>query len=127
MTSPAKWDRTLAAEAVSAITRMRIGDFTSRGPLQRRDRVGQPLSPPAQVAIIQALRLFFRDAQEWEWIPRRFTPARAFAIPPERPSDRGLGPSPTTTGRSLSRRGSTSVQTTFRASVGRRRVDRAHR
>jgi len=81
MTTPDKWDRTVAADAVSSIIRMRIGDFTSRGPHERRDRVGQPLSPRAQVATIQALRLFFRDAQEWEWIPRRFTPARAFAIP----------------------------------------------
>ena len=25
--------------------------------------------------------MFFRDILEWEWIPRRFDPARALAIP----------------------------------------------
>jgi integrase len=44
--------------------------------------------------MIQALRLFFRDAQEWEWIPRRFTPARAFAIP--RTIKALIGPKPRT-------------------------------
>jgi integrase len=81
MTGPEKWDCALAATAVFAVTRMRIGDFTAQGPYDRPERVGQPLSPRAQVAIIQSLRIFFRDAQEWEWIPRRFTPYRAFAIP----------------------------------------------
>ena len=28
-----------------------------------------------------AARTFFRDAQEWEWIPRRFDPTRALAVP----------------------------------------------
>ena len=28
-----------------------------------------------------ATRTFFRDCQEWEWIPRRFDPARALAMP----------------------------------------------
>ena len=26
-------------------------------------------------------RAFFRDLQEWEWIPRRFDPARALSTP----------------------------------------------
>jgi integrase len=28
-----------------------------------------------------AARTFFRDCQEWEWIPRRFDPARALGVP----------------------------------------------
>ena len=28
-----------------------------------------------------ATRTFFRDCQEWEWIPRRFDPTRALAVP----------------------------------------------
>ncbi len=80
-TSPATWDRALCAETVSAITRMRIGDFTSSVAPGGKAPTGKALAPQTQVGVIQALRLFFRDAQEWEWIPRRFTPARAFAIP----------------------------------------------
>src|SRR5487761_1478066 len=81
MTNPAKWDRTFAAAAVSAITRMRVGDFACRGTSPPRGGVGSPLSPRTQVGIISSLRVFFRDAQEWEWIPCRFTPSRALAIP----------------------------------------------
>ena len=28
-----------------------------------------------------ATRMFFRDCQEWDWIPRRFDPHRALAVP----------------------------------------------
>ena len=28
-----------------------------------------------------ATRTFFRDCQEWDWIPRRFNPPRALATP----------------------------------------------
>jgi integrase len=75
------WDRQLAAESVAAIDQMKVGDFTWRmnGPVRRR--LGGPLSPRAKAETIQALRVFFQDAQEWEWIPRRFNPVRAFAVP----------------------------------------------
>jgi integrase len=81
ITSPQQWDRSLCAAAVAAITRMRVGDFTSIPTRATAGPVGRPMSPRSHVAVIQALRLFFRDLQEWEWIPRRFTPARAIAIP----------------------------------------------
>jgi integrase len=40
------------------------------------------------------MRCFFTDAQEWEWIPRRFDPTRAFATP--RPIKSLIGPAPRT-------------------------------
>jgi hypothetical protein len=60
---------------------MRVGDYTQilRTPAHRK---GQPLSPATKYGLIQAARQFFRDCQEWEWIPRRFDPGRALATPP---------------------------------------------
>jgi hypothetical protein len=40
------------------------------------DRLGQPLRPNAGAALLKCLRVFFRDCQEWEWIPIRFNPLR---------------------------------------------------
>jgi hypothetical protein len=59
---------------------MKVGDY-----VQRRDhintRAGSPISPRTKAHILMATRTFFRDCQEWEWIGRRFDPARALALP----------------------------------------------
>ncbi|KND38931.1 MULTISPECIES: hypothetical protein [Streptomyces] len=59
---------------------MSVGDY-----VQRRDhlrgRVGKPISPRTKSHNLMAVRAIFRDLQEWEWIPRRFDPARALAVP----------------------------------------------
>jgi integrase len=77
---PGQWTRQTCAAWVAAVDRMRVGDY-----VQRRDalgeRVGVPISPRTKAHILMASRMFFRDCQEWEWIPRRFDPARAFALP----------------------------------------------
>ncbi len=80
ITEPAAWTRELCAAYVAAIDRMRVGDFAQRcGPL--RDRLGQPLSARSKEGYLGATRQFFRDCQEWGWIPRRFDPSRALATP----------------------------------------------
>lgn len=94
MTLPEHWNRRLAAEAVAAIDRMSVGDLPWRTNLSMDQMRGKPLSPRAKAQWIQALRVFFQDAQEWEWIPRRFNPVRAFAIP--RSIRALIGPDPRT-------------------------------
>jgi integrase len=80
ITEPAAWTRELCVAYVAAIDRMRVGDFAQRcGPL--RDRLGQPLSARSKEGYLGAMRQFFRDCQEWGWMPRRFDPARALATP----------------------------------------------
>jgi hypothetical protein len=72
---PAAWTRDLCAAYVAAIDRMRLGDLAQRcEPL--RDRLGHPLSARSKEGFLGAMRQFFRDCQEWNWIPRRFDPAR---------------------------------------------------
>jgi integrase len=77
---PAQWTRGTCAAWVAAVDRMSVGDY-----VQRRDslgdRQGAPISPRTKAHILMASRTFFRDCQEWEWIPRRFDPARALAVP----------------------------------------------
>jgi integrase len=80
ITEPGQWTRQTCATWVAAIDRMRVGDY-----VQRTDslagRAGTPISPRTKAHLLMASRMFFRDCQEWEWIPRRFDPARALALP----------------------------------------------
>jgi hypothetical protein len=50
------------------------------------------MSPSTKDGALTAGRAFFRDLQEWEWIPRRFAPGRALETP--RPIRALLGPNP---------------------------------
>ena len=80
ITEPGQWTRATCAAWVAAVDRMAVGDH-----VQRRDhihaRVGAPISPRTKAHNLMATRTFFRDLQEWEWIERRFDPARALAVP----------------------------------------------
>lgn len=80
ITEPGQWTRQTCAAWVAAIDRMAVGDH-----VQRHDhihaRAGAPISPRTKAHNLMATRTFFRDCQEWEWIPRRFDPARALAVP----------------------------------------------
>jgi integrase len=88
---PAAWTREVCAAYVAAVDRMRVGDYAQRrDPI--RDRLGTPLGPRSKEAYLGALRQFFRDAQEWGWIPRRFDPTRALATP--RSVKALIGPAP---------------------------------
>jgi len=80
ITGPGEWTRATCAAWVAAVDRMTVGDW-----VQRRDalgdRVGEPISPRTKAQNLTAVRTFFRDCQEWEWIGRRFDPNRALAVP----------------------------------------------
>jgi Phage integrase family len=78
---PARWTRDTAAAAVAMILRKRGGDWTLPVTHRRLKDPGRPLLPRTQLHYLNALACFFADCQEWEWIPRRFHPARAFAQP----------------------------------------------
>ncbi len=80
ITEPGQWTRQTCAAWVAALDRMSVGDY-----VQRTDalggRAGKPVSPRTKAHQLMATRTFFRDCQEWEWIPRRFDPARALGVP----------------------------------------------
>jgi integrase len=92
VTSPADWTRDLAIEYVAVTAQMTSCEWAHSG--IRHASVGKPLSPRTRFTRLCAVRAFFSDLQEWEWIPRRFDVRRAFATP--RDVRAGLGPAPRT-------------------------------
>jgi integrase len=95
VTCPEQWDRGLGIEYVAAVDRMRVGDHIGSCYQKRAGaRRGQPIAPRTKSAYIGAMRVFFRDLQEWGWIPTRLDPWRVFALP--RSVKALIGPSPRT-------------------------------
>jgi integrase len=88
---PGQWTRELCAAWVAAVDRLRIGDYIQAGD-SLQDRIGEPLMPRTKAGLLAGARQFFRDCQEWGWIPRRFDPARALATP--RSISALIGPDP---------------------------------
>ena len=70
---------------------MQAGDYAQRT-VGLKGRAGKPLEAATKATQLSAVRTFFRDCQEWEWIPRRFDPQRALATP--RSIAALLGPGP---------------------------------
>ena len=88
---PARWTRQTCAAWIAALDRMQVGDYVQRT-VGLKDRAGKPLEAATKATQLSAVRTFFRDCQEWEWIPRRFDPQRALATP--RSIAALLGPDP---------------------------------
>jgi integrase len=88
---PSDWTRQTRAAWIAALDRMKVGDYVQRT-VGLKDRIGKPLEAPSKQGQIAALRRFFTDCQEWEWLPRRFDPLRALATPPSIAAL--LGPNP---------------------------------
>jgi integrase len=77
---PADWTRQTCASWVAAVDRMSVGDYVQR-PATTGSTAGNPLKPKSKASYLRMTRTFFRDLQEWEWIPRRFDPATALRTP----------------------------------------------
>ena len=82
LSDPRAWTREHAASWVAAVDQLVVGEL-SQAPntTYMRRHAGRELSPRTKAAHVWALRRFFCDLQEWEWIERRFDPRRAFALP----------------------------------------------
>lgn len=89
ITTPDQWTRDLTVTFVAAVDRLKIGDWAQ---VQHKQKHGQPVSAHTKSRYLAALRSFFYDLQEWEWIPRRFDPQRCLAVP--RSVQGLLGPQP---------------------------------
>lgn len=90
---PAAWTRQTCVAWIAAVNQMSVGDYAQRT-AGLGDRIGKPLQASAKAAQLSAVRTFFRDCQEWEWLPRRFDPQRALGTPrsirgPARPEPAG--------------------------------------
>jgi integrase len=82
LADPRAWDRASAARWVARVDRLLVGEFSHAPNTDyMRRRYGTTLSPRTKASHIWAMRRFFSDLHEWEWIDRRFDPRRAFEIP----------------------------------------------
>jgi hypothetical protein len=79
-TSPERWTRELAAEWVATVCRMTRGGWVQIEDMYKQG-AGQPLSARAKAHHLSSVSTFFRDIQEWGWIPHRFDPRRSFRAP----------------------------------------------
>jgi integrase len=93
ITSPEQWSRELCADYVAVVNKSVVGQWLS-GVQFNRVNEGQPLKPATKARLLSDLRRFFRDCQDWEWIPRRFNPVRALGTP--RSISRLIGAAPRT-------------------------------
>jgi hypothetical protein len=89
--SPSQWTRELAASYVAAVDRFTVGQFTGRN-VAHELPLAAPLGPNTKASLLRSVSVFFRDCQEWGWMPRRFDPRRAFSVP--RSIKALIGPSP---------------------------------
>ena len=89
---PAAWTRQTCAAWVAALDRMSVGDYAQRT-AGLAGRIGKPLQASTKAAQLSAVRTFFRDCQEWEWLPRRFDPQRALGFQVQA-GPQQLGPDP---------------------------------
>jgi len=89
--SPQEWTRELAAEYIAVVDRMSFGQWASSDRLPT-EKISQPISAREKNSRISAMRAFFRDCQEWEWMPHRFDAGRCFTTP--RPIRALIGPNP---------------------------------
>jgi len=78
--SPAHWTRSTAAEAVAMLATQTSGQW-SHMPDERIRNFGRPLAASSRIQGMTTLRTFFQDLQQWEVIPSRFEPYRAFRAP----------------------------------------------
>ncbi len=96
ITKPQHWERDLCIAYTAAVVRMNVGDYIGPREEQRviGKRRGQPLSARSKASYLGAMRMFFRDCQEWGWLTPRFDPGRVFATP--RSVKALIGPAPRT-------------------------------
>lgn len=89
--SPPNWTRETAMAWVAAVCSMKVGEWAKPGSMYR-DRLGKMMMPAARSRILGQMQTFFRDLQEWGWIPVRFSPERIFTAP--RSLKAQIGPDP---------------------------------
>ncbi|MCY6389940.1 site-specific integrase, partial [Acinetobacter baumannii] len=68
MTSPANWSREIAIEYTAEVSKLVIGKWSDPRSMYK-EKHGNLMKPSARAAVLQSVRIFFRDLQEWGLIP----------------------------------------------------------
>jgi integrase len=88
--TPDAWTRDIAAEYVADTMHAVIGQWAGHN--RNNARWGQPLGAGGKAQRIDAVRGFFTDLIEWEWIKPKFDPRRVLSLPLSVRA--GIGPNP---------------------------------
>ncbi len=88
--APELWTRETATRCVAEVCRMTDGQWRDQGYAQTHPE--KRLSPKTVYGHLYAVRIFFRDCQEWDWIEQRFDPSRYLRTPTS--VRRLIGPDP---------------------------------
>ena len=76
--SPDQWTRHTAVDSVVMLAVETNGEWSHN---RRIRNFGQPYAPATRINGMTSSRIFFQDLQQWDLIPRRFDPYRAFRAP----------------------------------------------
>ncbi len=80
--TPEQWNRDIAISFIASVNNWTVGQWAGETKKKTNiHRFGEPLTPRGKTHYIQAIRQLIKDCQEWEWIPRKFSPLRALATP----------------------------------------------
>ncbi len=79
LASPELWTRETAAAYVAAVCRMSVGTWVTQ--VKHPSDCRKPLTPRSICGHLNAIRTFFRDCHEWEWVPRQFDPNHSLRAP----------------------------------------------
>jgi len=90
--SPADWTAGTCLDFVAMAAEARVGQYVFAQVGRAAAARGKPMTAKAKSALLYAVRCFFVDLQQWEWIETRFAPHVALGLPPA--IRRLLGPSP---------------------------------
>ncbi|MFH3639521.1 site-specific integrase, partial [Acinetobacter baumannii] len=83
--------REIAIEYTAEVSKLVIGKWSDPRSMYK-EKHGNLMKPSARAAVLQSVRIFFRDLQEWGLIPVNFNPDRVFQLPRSiRPK---IGPDP---------------------------------
>lgn len=77
---PAELTREVVIDYIAAVDRMKVGEWSNPTGNAART-LGKMMTATSKAAHLKMLRRFLGDLQEWEWIPKRFEPARVLTIP----------------------------------------------
>ncbi|RZJ95522.1 MAG: hypothetical protein EOO60_00035 [Hymenobacter sp.] len=78
--SPQQWTRKMAIAYGPAVTKMKVGQWL-HPKSKPTPEWGKPLKANSQICMLGALRLFFRECIEWEWLSFPFDLNAALATP----------------------------------------------
>ncbi|RSK38444.1 tyrosine-type recombinase/integrase [Hymenobacter perfusus] len=79
--TPEQWTGPVALRFVAAVKTMQMGQWMHPAIAGRYGPAERDMKPASRAQLLNCLRRFFADCQEWRWLPTLFSPQRLLATP----------------------------------------------